>query len=265
MDTPTYPSLRVTVTGTIAAVVIDRPAIHNAFDETLIASLTAAFRDLGTRDDLRAVVLSGEGPSFSAGGDLRWMRASLGWSREQNHLDAIALATLFSTINNCPLAVVGRIHGAAMGGGAGLVACCDIAIAAQGTRFAFSEARLGLAPATIAPYVIAKIGQTHARALFLTAERFDADHALAIGLVHRVVPAEQLDDAVNTTLAQLRMSGPQAIRAAKRLALLVGGTPDETITNMTADVIADLRVNAEAQEGLHAFLEKRRATWVEEA
>jgi len=263
MSTASYPSLQVAVSGSVATVTLDRPEVHNAFDETLIASLAAAFRDLGARVDLRAVVLRGNGPSFSAGADVNWMRSSLNWPHEQNIADATALAHLFETINTCPLAVVGRIHGAAMGGGVGLVACCDIAIAAEDTRFAFSEVKLGLVPATISPYVIAKIGQTHARALFVTGERFDAARALAMGLVHRVVSADMLDAAVVATLKQLRSSGPRAIRAAKELALTVGDMPSDAVTSMTVETIASIRVTPEAQEGVRAFLEKRHATWVE--
>jgi methylglutaconyl-CoA hydratase len=265
MDTPLYPHVQVAVAGSIATVTLDRPAVHNAFDAELIASLTAAFRDLGAREDLRAVVLRGAGPSFCAGADVNWMRASLGWSRGENLADATRLAALFAAINDCPLPVIARVQGAALGGGVGLVACCDLVIAAEGTRFGFTEVRLGIAPATIAPYVIAKIGPSQARALFVTGERFDAARALTIGLVHVVVPPEQLDAALEETLRQIRANGPQAMRAAKALARHVGSMPHDEATSYTIAKIADLRVGDEAQEGLRAFLEKRRAAWVEEA
>lgn len=265
METSPYPGLRVAVTGSVARVTLDRPDVHNAFDQHLIASLTAVFRDLAGRADLRAVVLRGAGSSFCAGADVRWMRASLDWTPEQNEADAVALATLFESITACPLAVVAGVHGAALGGGAGLVACADVAIAAEGTRFGFTEAKLGLIPATIAPYVLAKIGPGHARALFLTAERFDAGRALQIGLVQRVVPAADLDGAVDDTVRQLRGSGPQAIRAAKQLIGLIAGVTTLDALPTTAATIARVRTGPEAQEGLRAFLEKRRPAWAEEA
>lgn len=264
-DTPTYPFVQVAVTGSVATVTLDRPKVHNAFNAGLISSLTAAFRDLSARDDLRAIVLSGAGPSFCAGADLTWMRASLDWTHAENLADATAPADLFAAINACPCAVVGRIHGAALGGGAGLVACCDIAIAADTTRFGFSEVKLGIIPATISPFVIAKIGPTQARALFLTGERFDATRAHQLGLVHRIALADELDAAIASTLKQLRTSGTQAIRAAKQLALRVPTLTPDAATEYTVSALAAIRVTPEAQEGLRAFLEKRPATWVEEA
>lgn len=264
-ETPTYPFLQVAVTGSVATVTLDRPDVHNAFNAALIASLTAVFRDLGTREDLRAIVLSGAGPSFCAGADLTWMRASLDWSREENLADAAAPAELFAAVNACPCAVIGRIHGAALGGGAGLVACCDIALAADTTRFGFSEVKLGIIPATISPFVIAKIGAANARALFLTGERIDATRAQQIGLVQRIVPAAELDAAIASTLKHLRTSGIQAIRAAKQLALRVPTLSPAEAKAYTINALADIRVTPEAQEGLIAFLEKRPAAWVEEA
>lgn len=168
-------------------------------------------------------------------------------------------------MNTCPLPVIGVAHGAALGGGAGLVACCDLVIAAEGTRFGFTEVKLGLVPATISPYVVAKIGASQARALFITGERFDATRALAIGLIHRVVPLAELDAALNETLGNLRLAGPQAMRVAKELARRVGAMPHDEAHQWTIETIAETRTGPEAQEGLLAFLEKRRATWVEEA
>jgi methylglutaconyl-CoA hydratase len=265
MDTPTYPSLQVEIRGSIATVALDRPEVHNAFNETLIASLTQAFRELGAREDLRAIVLRGNGPSFCAGADIRYMGSSLHWTRAENIADATQLAEMLDAVNTCPLVVVGRVHGSALGGGMGLVACCDLAIAAEGTRFGFTEVRLGLAPATIAPYVIARIGQSQARSLFVTGERFDAAQALTVGLVQRVVPAADLEAAMDGVVAQLRGNGPQAMRAAKTLALRVPTMAPDEARAFTVGMIADLRVSAEAQEGLHAFAEKRKASWAEEA
>src|SRR6185437_13446094 len=235
MDTPTYPYVRVEVAGGIAIVTLDRPDVHNAIDATLIASLAAAFQDIRARDDLRAVVLRGEGASFCAGADAKWMSASLNWSHEENLVDANRLPVLFDAINDCPLPVIARVQGAALGGGVGLVACCDLAIAAEGTRFGFTEVKLGIAPATISPYIIAKIGVSQARALFVSGERFDAARALAIGLVHRVVPAEQLDAALEETLRQMRANGPQAMRAAKELALRVGNMAHDEAARFTVE------------------------------
>jgi methylglutaconyl-CoA hydratase len=265
METPSFPLVQLEIEGSIATVTLNRPDVHNAFNAELITALTDVFRDLGGRADLRAIVLRGAGPSFCAGADVQWMRASLGWSREENLADAARLAALFAAINDCPLPVIARVHGAALGGGVGLVACCDVAIAAEGTRFGFTEVQLGIVPATIAPFVVAKIGTAQARALFVTGERFDAARAHAIGLVQRAVPADELDAAVAATLAQMRANGPQAMRAAKALAQRVGNMDRAAATEYTVQLIADLRVGEEAQEGLRAFLEKRTAAWVEES
>lgn len=265
MDTPQYPLVQVELVGSIATVMLDRPEVHNAFNETLIASITSVFRDLGAREEVRAIVLRGNGPSFCAGGDIRWMGASLAWTHEQNIADATKLAEMLAVVNACPAAVIGRVHGAALGGGVGLVACCDLVVAADDTKFGLTEVRLGLAPATISPFVVAKIGAAQARALFITGERFGADHACALGLVHRVAPADQLDAAVAQVVGQLRQNGPQAIRVSKDLALRVGTMGPAEATAFTVETIANLRVSPEAQEGLHAFLEKRKARWVEEA
>ncbi len=270
METPhtgnaTQPALDIVVEESIATITLNRPAVRNAFDAALIADLTVAVRDLGARDDLRALVLRGAGPSFCAGADLRWMRASMEWDVATNQRDALALATLFETIATCPLAVIGAVHGAALGGGAGLVATCDLVIAAAGTTFGFTEVRLGLIPATIAPYVVARIGPGQTRALFVTGQRFDAERALAIGLVHQVVPPSDLDAALATTLAALRASGPRAIREAKALVTLVAGHGSAEVMTQTAAIIARIRTSPEAREGVGAFLEKRTPVWPVEA
>jgi len=253
--------LHLDTEGAVARVTLRRPEVHNAFNPDLINDLDACFRALSTDAALRVIVLTGDGPSFCAGADLSWMRASLDFTREENIADALRLATMYETINTCPQTLIGRINGAAMGGGAGLVAVCDLAIAVEGARFAFSEAKLGIAPAVISPFVVRKIGETHARALFTTAERFDARHALAIGLVHRVVPADELDAAVDAAVRQVLSSGPQAARACKELARIVGALSAEEAREWTAQTIAQLRVSSEGQEGIRAFLEKRRPAW----
>ena len=262
LSTGVYQHLRVERRGLAAYVTLARPEVHNAFNARLIAELLAAFQELDGDDDIRAVVLQGDGPNFSAGADLNWMGASLHYSRDENVEDALRMADMFRVIDNCRHPVIGRIHGAALGGGTGLAAVCDIAIAAEGTRFGFTEARLGIAPAVISPFVLRKIGESHARALFLTAERFDAARAQAIGLVHQVVPLDQLDDAVRKTLQHIGLCGPAGVRAAKVMARTVLKLNDDEARETTAATIAGLRAGPEGQEGIRAFLEKRRAGWV---
>ena len=251
--------------GLVARVTLTRPDVHNAFDASLIADLRAAFaalaREPATR--LRAVVLAGAGPSFCAGADIAWMRASLSLDREANEQDAMAMAEMFETIDTCPAPVVARVHGAALGGGMGLCAVADLVIAESGTRFGFTETRLGVIPAVIAPFVIAKIGESNARALFPTARRFDAIRAQRIGLVHEVVEgAGALDAAVEGALADLLAAGPSAARAAKSIVREVRGLPHGSAKWHTARVIATQRRSDEAQEGFQAFLERRRPAWV---
>ena len=228
----------------------------------MIAELHDAFEQIGDDDDVRAVVLRGEGPNFCAGADLNWMRASLDFTHDENVADALKMSDMFRAIDACRHPVIGRIHGAALGGGSGLTAVCDIAIAAEGTRFGFTEARLGIAPAVISPFVLRKIGESHARALFVTAERFDAVRALAIGLVHRVVPLDELDDAVTSTLRSIGQSSPAGVRAAKLMARTMPQLSQDEARETTAATIAGLRVSPEGQEGIRAFLEKRNASWV---
>ncbi|HLZ22683.1 MAG TPA: enoyl-CoA hydratase-related protein [Ktedonobacterales bacterium] len=262
LTTGEYRHLRIERRGIAAYVTLARPDVHNAFNARLIAELHAAFQTLSADDGVRAIVLQGEGPSFCAGADLNWMRASLDFMREENIADALRMADMFRAIDTCRHAVIGRIHGAALGGGSGLTAVCDIALAAEDARFGFTEARLGISPAVISPFVLRKIGVSHARALFLTAERFDAARALAIGLVHRVVPANMLDDAVQSTLRHIGQSGPAGVRAAKLMTQIVPTLPGDEARETTAATIADLRVGAEGQEGIRAFLEKRHASWI---
>ncbi len=258
-----YQHLTVERRGLAAWVTLNRPEVHNAFNALLIAELHDAFTRLSAADDIRAVVLLGAGRSFCAGADLNWMRASLDFTHEQNVDDALRMADMFRAIDSCRHPVIGRIQGAALGGGAGLTAVCDIAIASDDCRFGFTEARLGIAPAVISPFATRKIGVSHARALFTTAERFDAERALAIGLVHQVVPATELDDAVQATLRNVTLSGPAGVQAAKRVAMTVLSLPDAEARDLTAQTIAGLRVSEEGQEGIRAFLEKRTARWAQ--
>jgi methylglutaconyl-CoA hydratase len=245
-------------------VTLARPDAHNAFDGPLIADLRNAFSKLAAEppERLRAVVLAGEGASFSAGADVAWMQASLTLSPEENEQDAMALAGMLDTIDRCPVPVIARVHGAALGGGMGLCAVSDLVIAEAGTRFGFTETRLGILPAVISPFVIAKIGESHARALFPGGRRFDALRAMRIGLVHEVVEGEgALDAAVDSAVSDLLAAGPTAARAAKAIIREVRGLPHESTRWHTARRIATQRRSREGQEGLRAFLEKRPPDW----
>jgi methylglutaconyl-CoA hydratase len=227
----------------------------------MIQELLAAFTALSTEEQLHAVVLTGEGRSFSAGADIKMMQETATLTEEQNLHDALQLADLMYTINALPCPVVARVNGTALGGGIGLIATSDIAIAVESARFAFSEVKLGIAPAVISPYVVRKIGETHARGLFVTGERFSAERALRIGLVHAVVPQNYLDEAVQSALNELLNAAPQAIRAGKTLAMNVAEMTYEQARHYTAQMIAHLRTSQEGREGLSAFLEKRDPSW----
>jgi methylglutaconyl-CoA hydratase len=244
-------ALRIDRDGEILRVTLARPDVRNAFDAGLIAELAEAFVDVGKA---RAVVLAGDGPSFCAGADVEWMRASAELSYDENLEDAMGLRRMLEAVDRCPAPVVARVQGHALGGGAGLVACADIVLSHPDTVFAFSEVKLGIVPAVISPYALAKIGPSAARRYFLTGERFDAGTALRIGLVHEVAP--DLDGALDRVLGELLSAGPRAARAAKRLVLDAPLDAQET-----ARRIAERRTSDEGQEGLRAFLEKRRATW----
>ena len=249
--------LRVEVDGPVVRLALDRPDVRNAFNDALIAALTEAFA--GPCVQARAVVLSGEGKVFSAGGDLNWMAAAAGYTEEQNFQDALRLARLFQAMCECPAVVVARVHGAAFGGGCGLVAASDVAIAANGTKFSFSEVRLGLIPATISSFVIPKIGHGHARHLFTTGEVFETDHAQRIGLVHKAVGESELDHAVDSVVADVLRNGPQAVASAKKVAIEGPYTLEES-----SRLLAQARGGEEGREGVAAFLEKRKAGFVVE-
>ena len=256
-----YPHLRLTAAGPVVHVVLDRPDVRNAFNADLIASLRGAFEDLAARDDVRAVVLSGAGKMFCGGADVNWMRAGLELDEAGNTADARRMSEMFAAIDRCPKPVIGKIHGGALGGGAGLIAACDVAIASEETIFGFTETKLGIIPAVISPFVLAKIGQSHARALFLTGERFGCERALAIGLVHEIAGASDLDGAVARVVSELLGSGPAAVAAAKALVRDVSAATFEEAQALTARAIARQRVTPEGQEGLRAFLERRQAGW----
>ncbi len=247
--------------GPVVTVTLNRPEVHNAFDAELIARLKAVFDSLAADRGVRVVVLAGAGHSFCAGADLAWMERGASLSEEENRRDAVALAAMLRSVAECPQPVVARVHGSALGGGAGLVAAADIAVGAETARFGFSEVRLGLAPATVAPYVVSKIGPARALALFLTAERFDAARALALGLVHRVTPETELNAAVEEVVRQLLDGGPEAHRACKELVRRVAETEGAETDRYTSELIARLRSSEEGREGVRGFLEKRRPAW----
>lgn len=251
----------------IARLTINRPEVHNAFNAELIENLTEALDRLIDADTpVRVLVLSGEGPSFSAGADLGWMQAMSDASELENRADAKRMARLFRTLNELPIPTIARINGSAFGGGVGLVACCDIAIAAEQAQFGLTEVRLGLIPATIAPFVIARIGSANARRLMLTGERFDSRTAQAIGLVSESVPVEALDGCVERVIQFLLAGGPQAIDQCKQLIRRIEAFEGDRrlLDATTAEWIARLRVSEEGQEGLNAFLNKRKPNWMSE-
>ena len=245
-------ALRIQQDGELLRVTLARPERRNAFDATLIAELTQAFGAVG--GDVRAVLLAGDGPSFCAGADVEWQRASIDLTFDENVEDALRLHAMLAALDSCPAPLVARVQGYALGGGSGLVACADDVVAAPDATFGFSEVRLGIIPAVISPFVFARIGAGAARSLFVTGERFDAERALRIGLVDEV--AEDLDAAVERQVAAILKSGPQATRAAKRLTRERPSDPRDL-----ARIAAGLRAGDEGQEGLRAFLEKRQPNW----
>jgi methylglutaconyl-CoA hydratase len=248
--------------GPLLRLRLNRPQLHNAFDPGLIAALTAALQAAGTDAGVRVVLLEGEGASFSAGADLHWMRGMAAASEAENREDALALAGLMRTLDGLPRPTIARVHGPAFGGGVGLVACCDIAIGTPAARFGLTESRLGLLPAVISPYVVAAIGPRQARRWFASAETFDAATALQIGLLHQVVAADALDDAVAAQVALLCRAAPHAAGTAKALVRQAGATTDAAaLDQANAGLIARLRVSPEGQEGIGAFLEKRAPAW----
>lgn len=253
--------------GVVARVTLDRPEVHNAFNAGLMGELRTTFASLAREGptQLRAVILAGAGASFCAGADLDWMRAAMSLDVEGNEQDAMAMADTFEAIDTCPVPVIARVHGAALGGGMGLCAVADLVIAESGTRFGFTETRLGILPSVISPFVIAKIGESHARALFAGGRRFDATRAARIGLVHEIMEGEEaLDAAVTSAVADVLAAGPTAARAAKAIVREVRGLGHGSAKWHTARVIARQRTSEEAQEGFRAFSEKRRPGWAPE-
>jgi len=246
----------------VATLTLNRPDLHNAFNEQVIAEIHAAFDSVGRRDDVRAVVLAGEGKSFCAGADVHWMSRMVGYSFDENLADALTLANMLRAIHDCPKPVIARVHGAALGGGTGLVAACDMAVALESAIFGFTEARLGIIPAVISPFALHKIGGTHARRYFLTAERFGAAEAMRIGLISHVAGSvADMDAWIETIIKEIRSNGAMAVTAAKGLIDDVLACPWDQVADLTGRRIAERRVSAEGQEGLKSFLEKRRPSW----
>lgn len=254
---PMAESIRLVVSRGIARVTLARPEVRNAFNAEVIEQLHDAFTRITAADEVRAVVLEGEGKVFCGGADIGWMRASLDLSVDANIADAQRMSDMFRAIDNCSKPVIGQIHGAALGGGAGLAAVCDIVIASDDAVFGFTEVKLGIIPAVISPFVIAKIGASHARALFLTGQKFDAAAAMHIGLVHKIVPPVELGAAVEYCLEEIFTAGPAAVSAAKLLVRRVIDSSYDDTRAITAQAIARQRAGAEGQEGLRAFLERR--------
>jgi methylglutaconyl-CoA hydratase len=255
--------IEVQVAAHRATVTLNRPEVRNAFNDEVIAELTAAFRELGSRGDVRCIVLAGNGPAFCAGADLNWMRRMAGYTHEENLADAAALAEMLRVIFACPKPTIARVQGDVYAGGTGLVAACDIAVSAAGANYCLSEVKLGLIPATISPYVIRAMGARAAHRYFLTAERFSAAEALRIGLVHEVVAPESLDAKVSELAQALIQAGPDAVRACKQLVQDVAGreiTPP--LIAATVQGIANIRVSPEGREGVQSFLQKRKPSWL---
>ena len=259
-----YTHLLIHRVGPVETVTLNRPDVRNAFNELVVAELTAWAANAGHAPGLRVAVLAGAGATFSAGADLGWMSKTAGYSQDENVRDAEAMATMFHALDTLPVPIIGRIQGAALGGGCGLAAVCDIAIAATDAVFGFTEVKLGILPAVISPYALAKIGRSAARELFLTGAKFSAARAREIGLVHAVVPAADLDEAVASHVREVLAAGPEAVAAAKALIREVWPLGAREARQSTAQAIARRRVSPEGQEGMQAFVEKRRAAWRED-
>ena len=255
-------SLLIQADGPVIRVTLNRPDVRNAFNEALIADLTAWAESITVAGPARVAVLSGAGKVFCAGADLTWMSKMVAYSHEENIRDARAMAQMFAALDALPIPLIGRVHGAALGGGVGLAAVCDIVVAAEDAAFAFTEVKLGILPAVISPYALAKIGRSAARELFLTGARFSAERAREIGLVHAVADAADLDRVVAKYVNDLLTSGPEAVAAAKRLIATVAGSARTPAVEYAIDAIAERRVSKEGQEGMGAFLAKRPPSWL---
>jgi methylglutaconyl-CoA hydratase len=258
-----WQTLKVAIKGRLATIMLNRPDVFNALNETLVKELESSFRELVDSGEIRVIVLASAGRCFSAGADLRWMKTMADLSEEENIADAYRFAAMLRTIYTCPKPVIARVQGDAYGGGVGLIAAADIAVAADSACFSLSEVKLGLIPATISPYVIRAIGARSARRYFITAERFDAVEALRIGLLHKIAPTDAMDGVIESLVAAVLQSGPGAVTKSKRLVQDLDGQPlSEELLADTARRIARTRATDEAREGVQAFLEKRLPAWI---
>ncbi|MBT5104398.1 MAG: enoyl-CoA hydratase/isomerase family protein [Porticoccaceae bacterium] len=249
----------------VAQVTLNNPNKHNAFDDQMIIQLTDAFNSITANPAVRIMLLTSEGKSFSAGADLSWMKRMAGYSYQENLNDAHALAAMLKTLHQIPIPTIARVQGAAFGGAVGLISCCDIAVASSKASFALSEVKIGLVPSTISPYVIAAIGERQAKRYFMTAERFDPNTAMQIGLVHEAVDEQLLDDKIEQLVGAILSNGPEAVAAAKQLVFAVSGKAiDSPLIEHTSEIIAGIRVSGQGQEGLNAFLEKRKPNWLKD-
>ncbi|PKO43232.1 MAG: enoyl-CoA hydratase [Betaproteobacteria bacterium HGW-Betaproteobacteria-3] len=249
--------------GGVATVTLNRPEVRNAFNDEVIAEMTACFAALGARDDVRCIVLAAQGSAFCAGADLNWMKRMAGYTRDENLADAAALAEMLRVISTCPKPTIARVQGDVYAGGTGLVAACDMAVSVDTAGYCLSEVKLGLIPATVSPYVVRAMGARAAHRYFLTAERFSAAEALRIGFVHAVVSADALDATVDGLVTNLLNAGPQALRGCKKLLQDVAGQPiTAELVQMTVQGIADIRVSPEGREGVQSFLQKRKPAWL---
>lgn len=256
-----YEHILLSYDGPLATLTLNRPELHNAFNAAMIGELQHCFAALASDERARVVILAGTGPSFCAGADINWMRESLGWSEQQNAADAAALAAMYDAAWTLPKPLIGQINGAAIGGGAGLVACCDIAVAVDTARIGFTEVKLGLVPAVISQYVVPKIGLSHTRALMVSGERFTAERAFEIGLIHAITDDDGLAATTRSLARRMLANGPEAIAATKRMLDAVWSQERDAARQFAIDTIARARTGPEGQAGLRAFLEKRRPDW----
>ncbi len=262
-DIKQYTTIKLDIRGKVARVILNRPEIRNAFNNVMISEMTEVFKHINSRDDLRVVVVTGEGKAFCAGADLKWMKGVLDYTYEENLQDSQNLSDMFAEMANCPLPTIARVDGPAIGGGTGMVAVNDIVIASENALFSLSEVKIGLVPACISPYVIRRMGDSNAREYFLTGERLNAEKAKAAGLVNRVVSSDKLDKEIDALIKQLLSSGPNALAWCKQLIDKVPPMGQNEYGRYTAEVITKLRMSDEGQEGMKAFFEKRKPKWCE--
>lgn len=258
---PDYETVIVNIEGRIAEVTLNRPEVHNAFNNELINDLYDVFERLSLEENVRVIILTGNGKSFCAGADLNWMKSVVSYSYEQNYEESLKLAKLMYLVFTHPKPVIARINGSAIGGGVGLMSVCDILIASEDAKFGLSEVKLGLVPAAISPFVMSRIGEAHARELFITGERITAEHASEIGLINKCLPLDELDAAIDEKVKLILQNGPEAVRTVKEMIFKVTQVKFPEVQEYTARLIANLRLSPEAQEGMNAFLEKRKPNW----